>query len=225
MNRIEPQTLLGRLLHADVLRFGEFTLKSGRASPYFFNLGALSAGGDLALLGAAYAQCIRAAELAPDVLFGPAYKGIPLASAAAIALSDELPHVALAYNRKEAKTHGEGGNLVGADVAGRRVVLVDDVLTAGTALREALALVNAAGGHVVGVVIALDRQERAPDAASPHSAVQALQQEMPGVPVLSLLNLQDVMAFLGEAGAHHNIPAEVGPRLRRYQAEYCVEDS
>ncbi len=217
--------LVSRLLECGVLRFGEFTLKSGRVSPYFFNLGALCDGADLAQLGEAYAQRIVTAGLAPDVLFGPAYKGIPLASASAIAMANREHPVALAYNRKEAKAHGEGGNLVGADVSGRRVVLIDDVLTAGTALREALALVQAAGGEVVGVVIALDRQERAPGSAAGGSAVQALSAEMNGVPVLSLLNVQDVMAFLADAGRDHNIPADVSPRMSRYQAEYCVEDA
>ena len=156
-----------------VLRFGEFTLKSGRISPYFFNLGVISSGAALATLGRAYAAALAAAEIDYDMLFGPAYKGIPLVAATAVALAAQGRDVPFAYNRKEAKDHGEGGVLVGAKPAGK-VVIVDDVLTAGTALREAIDLLRRAGADPVAAVIALDRQEVGPTG---RSAVAELERE------------------------------------------------
>ena len=147
--------------NCDVLTFGEFTLKSGRISPYFFNAGAFASGRPLAVLGRCYAQCIVASGVRFDVLLGPAYKGIPLAAATAVALADHhAMDVPFAYNRKEAKTHGEGGTLVGAPLRGR-VLVIDDVITAGTAVREVIGIIHAAGAELAGVVIGLDRQERA----------------------------------------------------------------
>jgi orotate phosphoribosyltransferase len=144
----------------EVLKFGEFTLKSGRVSPYFFNAGAFSTGGALAVLGRCYAQCIVDSNVVFDVLLGPAYKGIPLAAATAVALADHHGRdVDFVYNRKEAKTHGEGGVLVGASLRGR-VLVIDDVITAGTAVREVIKIINDAGAELAGVVIGLDRQER-----------------------------------------------------------------
>ncbi|EQD47257.1 orotate phosphoribosyltransferase, partial [mine drainage metagenome] len=145
---------------AGVLRFGSFTLKSGRRSPYFFNLGQIATGAGLVRLGTAYAACIEASGVGFDMLFGPAYKGIPLVTTTAIALAERHGRdVPLAYNRKETKDHGEGGMIVGAALSGR-VLVIDDVLTAGTAVRESLALIRAHGATPAGVVIALDRQER-----------------------------------------------------------------
>ena len=144
---------LDAALRADALRFGEFTLKSGRTSPYFFNAGRFDSGAALAALGRSYADAIQAAGLSFDLLVGPAYKGIPLATALACALAADGRDVPVAFNRKEAKAHGEGGQLIGAPMAGRRVLIVDDVITAGTAIREALGLIVEAGGIPAGIVI------------------------------------------------------------------------
>ena len=181
-------------LQRGVLRFGEFTLKSGRSSPYFFNLGRLDSGAALAQLGRAYAQALVNSGLAVDMLFGPAYKGIALAAATAIALADQHQRdLPWAYNRKEAKDHGEGGTLVGAPLAGR-VLIVDDVMTAGTAVRESLALIRARGATPAGVLIALDRQERG---TGTRSAAQEIAADY-GIPVLAIANLADVLAYAGD---------------------------
>jgi orotate phosphoribosyltransferase len=194
-------------LQREVLRFGEFTLKSGRISPYFFNMGRIDSGAALAQLGRAYAAAVEASGIAVDMLFGPAYKGIALAAATAIALADhhgrDLPW---AYNRKEAKDHGEGGNLVGAPLKGR-VLIVDDVMTAGTAVRESLALIRAAGAEPAGVLIALDRQERG---QGERSAAQEVTADY-GIPVIAITRLDDVLAYAGErpalAGEHAHLLA------------------
>ena len=181
-------------LQRGVLRFGEFTLKSGRSSPYFFNLGRLDSGAALAQLGRAYAQALVNSGLAVDMLFGPAYKGIALAAATAIALADQHQRdLPWAYNRKEAKDHGEGGTIVGAPLAGR-VLIVDDVMTAGTAVRESLALIRAQGATPAGVLIALDRQERG---TGTRSAAQEIAADY-GIPVLAIANLADVLAYAGD---------------------------
>jgi orotate phosphoribosyltransferase len=181
-------------LQRDVLRFGEFTLKSGRLSPYFFNMGRIDSGAALARLGRAYAAAVVNSGLEVDMLFGPAYKGIALAAATAMALADEhgidLPW---AYNRKEAKDHGEGGVLVGAPLKGR-VLIVDDVMTAGTAVRESLALIRAQGATPAGVLIALDRQERGQGELS---AAQEVQRDY-GIPVVAITGFSDVLAYAGE---------------------------
>jgi orotate phosphoribosyltransferase len=176
----------------DVLKFGEFTLKSGRVSPYFFNAGAFASGRALAALGRCYAHRIVASGVDFDVLLGPAYKGIPLASATAVALSDHHGRdVPFAYNRKEAKAHGEGGILVGAPLEGR-VLVIDDVITAGTAVREVVALIEAAGAELAGVAIGLNRQERG---AGELSAVQEVEQDY-GVPVLSIIDMSHIIEYL-----------------------------
>lgn len=176
----------------EVLKFGEFTLKSGRVSPYFFNAGAFSSGAALAVLGRCYAQCIVDSGVEFDVLLGPAYKGIPLASATAVALADHHGRdVAFAYNRKEVKAHGEGGMLVGAPLRGR-VLVIDDVITAGTAVREVIAMIQAAGAELAGVVIGLDRQERG---TGEMSAVQEVEQSQ-AVPVLSIINMGHIITYL-----------------------------
>ena len=181
-------------IQAGVLRFGEFTLKSGRTSPYFFNAGLFNSGGQLARLGRFYAQAIVDSGTEFDVLFGPAYKGIPLAAATGIALADhhalDLPYC---FNRKETKDHGEGGNLVGAELRGR-ILIIDDVITAGTAIRESLDIIAANAASAVGVVIALDRQERG---KGDRSAIQEVEQDL-GLRVTSILTLSELQTFLSD---------------------------
>ncbi len=188
-------------LRADALRFGEFTLKSGRTSPYFFNAGRFDSGALLADLARCYADALDAAGIAGaigdfDLLFGPAYKGIPLATALACEFARRGRDLPLAFNRKEAKAHGEGGSLIGAPMAGKRVLIVDDVITAGTAIREALAIMSDAGGTPAGIVIALDRQERASEQEL-RSAAQAVASEH-GIPVIAVAGLDDLLAFTGK---------------------------
>ena len=219
--------LIDLLIRHQVLKFGEFTLKSGRLSPYFFNLGALDTGAALAQLGAAYADLIIEAKLPTELLFGPAYKGIPIATAAAVALAARGLDLGVAYNRKEAKDHGEGGRLVGADVAGRSALLVDDVLTAGTAMREAVGLVQDAGGQIGGVIIALDRQEivtlgQDGSAQNQATAVQTLAAELGGTPVLSILTLQDVMHYLEQPQTSAGLGPKTRSAMAEYQAQYCL---
>ena len=174
-----------------VLRFGEFTLKSGRVSPYFFNAGLFDSGAALATLGRCYGQALQASGIAFDMLFGPAYKGIPLATATAVALAGEGRDVPVAVNRKEAKAHGEGGSLIGAKLKGR-VLIVDDVITAGTAIRESLDIIHGAGATPCGVVIALDRQERGQ--AGERSAAQEVATEF-GIPVIAIAGLDELLEF------------------------------
>ena len=208
------QRFLQLALDADALRFGEFTLKSGRVSPYFFNAGHFDSGAALATLAGCYADAIDAAGLEFDLLFGPAYKGIPLATALACEYARRGRDVPLAFNRKEAKDHGEGGRLVGAPLAGRRVLVVDDVITAGTAIRESLAIIAAAGGTAAGIVIALDRQERISE-DDPRSAAQAVSAGH-GIPVIAVAGLSDLLAF---AGGSATLSAE-RERLLAYRARY-----
>jgi orotate phosphoribosyltransferase len=214
---VDVRSLVALLVEAGVLRFGDFTLKSGRHSPYFFNLGALCTGAATQTLAEAYAARILQADLAFEVVLGPAYKGIPIAVATAEALARSGRDVAWAFNRKEAKDHGEGGVFVGGDVAGR-VLLVDDVLTAGTAAREAVGLIRQAGGTLAGVIIALDRQELNADGTT---AVSALAAEL-GVPVLSLLTLQDVIGYLDANVAAGNHQDDLRARIKDYQEAYCA---
>lgn len=179
-------------IQADVLRFGEFTLKSGRTSPYFFNAGLFNTGQHLARLGRFYALAIIDSNTRFDVLFGPAYKGIPLAAATSIALADHHNlNVPYCFNRKETKAHGEGGNLVGAPLQGD-ILIIDDVITAGTAIRESLAIIDQAGARAAGVVIALDRQERG---QSERSAIQEVEQDL-GLKVTSIIKLEELQEFL-----------------------------
>ena len=185
---------LNLALAKNALRFGEFTLKSGRVSPYFFNAGLIDSGAALATLGRAYAQAALASGVAFDMLFGPAYKGIALATASAIALAQTMQRdVPLAFNRKEAKSHGEGGVVIGAPLKGR-VLIVDDVITAGTAIRESLALIRAHAAIPAGVLIALDRQERGQGALS---AVQEVEAEF-GIPVIAIARLSELFALIAE---------------------------
>jgi orotate phosphoribosyltransferase len=177
-----------------VLRFGEFSLKSGRTSPYFFNAGLFDSGAALSELGECYADALADSGLAFDMLFGPAYKGIPLATALAVALARRGRDLPVAFNRKEAKTHGEGGLLIGAPVRGR-VLIVDDVITAGTAIRESIQTIRAAGGEPCGVLIALDRQERGQ--VGRRSAAQEVTAEF-GLPVHAIAGLDDLLAHADE---------------------------
>ena len=180
----------------DVLRFGEFTLKSGRVSPYFFNAGLFASGAALAALGRCYADRIVDSGVEFDVLLGPAYKGIPLAAATAVALSDRHGRdVPFAYNRKEAKAHGEGGMLVGAPLAGK-VLVIDDVITAGTAVREVITMIEEAGASLAGVAIGLNRQERG---AGELSAIQEIEQAH-GIPVLSIIDMAHIIDYLESQG-------------------------
>ncbi|TWT22371.1 orotate phosphoribosyltransferase [Luteimonas marina] len=203
-------------LRAQALRFGEFTLKSGRVSPYFFNAGRFDSGASLAALAGCYADALDEAGLAFDLLFGPAYKGIPLAAALACEYARRGRDLPLAFNRKEAKAHGEGGSLIGAPLAGRRVLVVDDVITAGTAIREALAIIEGGGGTPAGIVIALDRQEIAGEGQS-LSAAQAVAAGA-GVPVVAVATLADLLAF---ADASASLSDERS-RLQAYRAQYGV---
>jgi orotate phosphoribosyltransferase len=179
-------------LQQQVLRFGEFTLKYGRVSPYFFNAGLFNSGASLARLGRFYAEAIVASDIEFDVLFGPAYKGIPLAATTVVALADRHDRdVPYSFNRKEAKTHGEGGNIVGAPLQGR-IMIIDDVITAGTAIREAMQIIEAAGARPAGVIIALDRQEKG---RGELSAIQEVEQQY-GIPVLSIIRLEHLVQYL-----------------------------
>jgi orotate phosphoribosyltransferase len=195
-----------------VLRFGEFTLKSGRVSPYFFNAGLFNTGGALAELGRCYAAAAASASIPFDMLFGPAYKGIPLVAATAASLATDhgrdLPY---AFNRKEAKDHGEGGVIVGAPLSGR-VLIVDDVITAGTAIRESVEIIRAAGATPAGVLIALDRQERG---QGTRSAVQEVEDDL-GLAVISIVGLADVIGHLEAEGG---MQAET-EALRAYRQRY-----
>jgi orotate phosphoribosyltransferase len=183
-------------LEAKVLSFGEFKTKAGRLSPYFFNAGSFNDGARLSALGRYYAKALQESQMQYDMLYGPAYKGITLAAATAIALADEGINVPYAYNRKEVKDHGEGGSLVGAPVKGR-VVIIDDVISAGTSVRESVELIRGAGAEPAAVLIALDRMERSGTATEvgEKSAVQAVEQEF-GLPVIAIANLADLMSFL-----------------------------
>ena len=185
-------------LELGVLRFGEFTLKSGRVSPYFFNAGLFNTGYAAAKLGRFYASAIAEARIRFDMLFGPAYKGIPLAALAAASLAEHHDiDVPYSFNRKESKAHGEGGSIVGAPLSGD-VLIIDDVITAGTAVREAYQLISSAGAQIAGLVISLDRQERGQGA---YSAVQELKQSL-GIPVISIVELDDLINILEESSEY-----------------------
>jgi orotate phosphoribosyltransferase len=199
-----------------VLRFGSFTLKSGRDSPYFFNAGSFNTGAAIGAVGRAYAAAVMASDMKFDMLFGPAYKGIPLATITAAALAEHggrnLP---FAFNRKEAKDHGEGGNIVGGPLSGE-VLIVDDVITAGTAIRESIDIIRAAGARPAGVLLALDRQERAPQ--SRLSAVQEVRDQY-GIPVIAVVNLADLMHHISLQGRKDDLI-----RMQAYREKYGLAD-
>ena len=197
-----------------VLKFGEFTLKSGRKSPYFFNAGLFNRGGDLAKLGRYYADALTDAGIDFDVLFGPAYKGIPIATTTAVALADHHDRdVPYCFNRKEAKAHGEGGNLVGSPLEGK-VMLVDDVITAGTAIRESMTLIAANNASLAGVLIALDRQERG---TGELSAIQEVERDY-NTKVVSIVSLNDVVTYLRSAGGYD----EAISAIETYRENYGI---
>lgn len=201
-------------LSKQVLKFGEFTLKSGRKSPYFFNAGLFNTGGDLARLGRFYAAALVDAAIEFDLLFGPAYKGIPIATTTAVALAEHHDRdVPYCFNRKEAKTHGEGGNLVGSDLQGR-VMLVDDVITAGTAIRESMEIIQAQGARLAGVLISLDRQERG---RGEISAIQEVERDY-HCKVTAIITLQDLICYLEEQPQM----AEHLAAVRAYQQEFGI---
>lgn len=198
------------------LKFGEFTLKSGRVSPYFFNAGSLNTGRALDTLSRCYAAAIAASGIEFDLLFGPAYKGIPLAALVAAALyRDHGRNVAYAFNRKETKDHGEGGNIVGATLTGR-VLIVDDVITAGTAIREAVDIIHTGGAEPVAVAIALDREERGQGRLS---AVQEVEQQL-GLDVVHIVGLTDLIAYLQQKGLGGDVAA-----MQRYGAKYGIQNA
>ncbi|EGR2721847.1 orotate phosphoribosyltransferase [Vibrio parahaemolyticus] len=201
-------------LEKEVLKFGEFTLKSGRKSPYFFNAGLFNTGRDLARLGRFYAAALADSGIEFDVLFGPAYKGIPIATTTAVALADhhdiDTPYC---FNRKEAKNHGEGGNLVGSALEGR-IMLVDDVITAGTAIRESMEIIKANGADLAGVLVAIDRQEKGKGELS---AIQEVERDF-GCTVISIVSLGDLITYLEEKGnATEHLEA-----VKAYRAEYGI---
>lgn len=200
-------------LSCQVLRFGEFKTKAGRLSPYFFNAGLFNDGNSLARLAEFYAKAAEAGGVQFDMLFGPAYKGIPLVATITMAMAQRGQNYPFAYNRKEAKDHGEGGNIVGAPLTGR-VLIVDDVISAGTSVRESVELIRAAGATPAGVLIALDRQERGQGELS---AVQEVQRDY-GIPVIAVAGLSDLMSFL----AHHPEFAAHRDAVTRYREQYGI---
>lgn len=205
-------------LAKQVLRFGEFTLKSGRTSPYFFNAGLFKTGGDLARLGRFYAAALVDANIDYDLVFGPAYKGIPIATTTAVALYDhhnvDVPYC---FNRKEAKTHGEGGSLVGAELEGK-IMLVDDVITAGTAIRESMEIIKAHGAELSGVLIALDRQEKGQGELS---AIQEVERDF-GTQVVAIVTLADVVTYLEEQVADKPELAENIASINKYREDFGI---
>jgi orotate phosphoribosyltransferase len=207
-------------LEAKVLSFGEFKTKAGRLSPYFFNAGGFNDGARLSALGRYYAKALQESKIAFDMLYGPAYKGITLAAATAIALADNGLNVPFAYNRKEAKDHGEGGSLVGAPVKGK-VVIIDDVISAGTSVRESVDLIRGAGAEPAAVLIALDRMERSGNAIEigEKSAVQAVEEEF-GLPVIAIANLADLMTFL-TASSDGELTNYL-PAVKAYRDQYGI---
>ncbi len=214
MSEFTPAALIDLSLSRGVLRFGEFSLKSGRVSPYFFNAGLLNDGEALSLLARGYAQKLIEAGGSVELIFGPAYKGIPLVAATAATLSTvhgvNLPW---GFNRKEAKDHGEGGVLVGAPVAGKKVWIIDDVITAGTAIREVMDLLQSAGAEVAGVLVALDRQERG---QGERSAIQEIEQQHQ-IPVHALMTLTDLMNYLAAQDRQEDLA-----RMQAYRNQYGV---
>ena len=200
-------------LETGVLKFGEFTLKSGRVSPYFFNAGLFNTGSHLSELGKFYAQAIEASSLKFDVLFGPAYKGIPLAAAASIALNDRFKiNIPYSFNRKEAKDHGEGGSIVGHPLEGD-ILIIDDVITAGTAIHEAQEIIQSSGANVKGVIVALDRQEKGKGELS---AIQEVEQIF-GITVLSIINLSHIIDYLRSSN-----DSQILSDIESYRSQYGI---
>ncbi|CUS21436.1 LAQU0S03e02564g1_1 [Lachancea quebecensis] len=215
------KNFLDLALESQALKFGTFTLKSGRQSPYFFNLGQFNTGKLLSNLATAYAIAIIQSDLKFDVVFGPAYKGIPLAAIVCVKLAEiggtKFQNVQYSFNRKEAKDHGEGGTIVGASLEGQRVLIIDDVMTAGTAINEAFQIIAQNKGNVVGTIVSLDRQEvLSTESKEPLSATQAVTQKH-GIPVLSIVTLADIISYLDG-----KIPAEEKRKMEEYLQIYGV---
>lgn len=213
INTFQAQAFIDLALSRGVLKFGEFTLKSGRVSPYFFNAGLLNDGEALALLASGYADQLMQCE-GVQVIFGPAYKGIPFVAATAVALAqNHQTSVPWGFNRKEAKDHGEGGVLVGASVVGKKVWIIDDVITAGTAIREVVTILKNAGAEIAGVLVALDRQERGQGELS---AIQEVQKEL-NIPVHALITMTDLMDYLEQKGETSSLE-----NMQAYRREYGI---
>ena len=213
INTFQAQAFIDLALSRGVLKFGEFTLKSGRVSPYFFNAGLLNDGEALALLASGYADQLMHCE-GVEVIFGPAYKGIPFVAATAVALAqNHQKSVPWGFNRKEAKDHGEGGVLVGATVAGKKVWIIDDVITAGTAIREVVTILKNAGAEIAGVLVALDRQERGQGELS---AIQEVQKEL-NIPVHALITMKDLMDYLDQKGETASLE-----KMQAYRRQYGI---
>lgn len=213
INTFQAQAFIDLALSRGVLKFGEFTLKSGRVSPYFFNAGLLNDGEALALLASGYADQLMHCE-GVEVIFGPAYKGIPFVAATAVALAqNHQKSVPWGFNRKEAKDHGEGGVLVGATVAGKKVWIIDDVITAGTAIREVVTILKNAGAEIAGVLVALDRQERGQGELS---AIQEVQKEL-NIPVHALITMKDLMDYLDQKGETASLE-----NMQAYRKQYGI---
>jgi orotate phosphoribosyltransferase len=209
---------LDYVIQRKILRFGEFTLKSGRQSPYFFNAGLFNTGEALAFIGRCYAAAIQDAGIPFDVLFGPAYKGIPLAAATTVALAEHFKRdVPYCFNRKEAKDHGEGGSIVGSPLAGR-VLVVDDVITAGTAIREVMGIIQSAGATAAGVVVALDRQEKGQGSLSAIGEIR----DQYDIPVVSIVSLNQIVNYLEVSGSREL--AEYLPKLKAYREHYGTSE-
>jgi orotate phosphoribosyltransferase len=226
------QAFLADCVSAGALKFGTFTLKSKRVSPYFFNAGLFHRADLLRSISSAYARTLQAHDAADpsftfDVLFGPAYKGIPLAATTVDKLADldlaAYGSKSYSFNRKEAKTHGEGGNIVGASLKGQKIVIVDDVITAGTAIREAIEIIKAEGGELVGIVVAFDRLEKTPsvtdDDGTPRPSAIGEVRKQYGIPVLAILTLDDVVEYLRGLGSEEDLK-----RLDEYREKYRASD-
>jgi len=212
--QLYQENFLNFAIEKDVLKFGSFTLKSGRVSPYFFNAGNFQTGQDLSRLGSAYAEAIVNSGVEFDVLFGPAYKGIPLAAATAVALYEKYQlDIPWCFNRKEKKQHGEGGSIVGAPLQGK-VLIIDDVITAGTAIREAMDLINSAEATPAGVVIALDRQEKG---KGERSAIQEVEQDFK-IPVTAIIRLENIYQYL----VKQQLEEDLIDRIQQYRVDYGI---
>tara|TARA_B100000945_G_C20341930_1_gene577829 strand:+ start:492 stop:1136 length:645 start_codon:yes stop_codon:yes gene_type:complete len=211
-NKFSSDRFIEFLIESEVLLLGDFELNSGRKSPYFFNLGNINSGESLRLLGEAYAQTIMENDIRVDVLFGPAYKGIPIAVSTSMALGMMGSNVSFAFNRKEAKNHGEGGNIVGADIR-RKVLILDDVLTSGKALKESIGMLKAHGADVVGALVALNRDEIDEN----KQTARRLLEETEGINIISICSIKDVVSYL-EKDSERSRFAE---KIRDYQSVYC----
>ena len=211
-NKFSRDRFVEFLIKSEVLRFGDFELNSGRKSPYFFNLGNINSGEALRSLGEAYARTIIERKIRADVLFGPAYKGIPIAVSTSMALEMMGSDVSFAFNRKETKNHGEGGNIVGADIR-RKVLILDDVLTSGKALKESIGILKSNGADVVGALVALNRDEMDENSQS----ARQLLEETEGINIISICSIEDVVTYL-EKDPERRLFAE---KIRDYQSVYC----